>query len=295
MKKLIKKLTQFIPLYREVFHIRDALCRISNDIAVIRASEVVRCEMELEKHPRYGDPLRLFQHEFQVNSQNGEDGIIQEIFRRIGTTDRVFLEVGVGDGNQNNTAFLLSQGWKGFWLDGNDYSLNTLNKKKCYREENIKFKTAFVTKENVTTLFEELEVPKEFDLLSVDIDQNTFHIWEALRAYKPRVVIMEYNSSIPADTDWKVPYRADRIWDGSMNYGASLKAFELLGRECGYNLVGCNFHGINAFFVRDDLSMDQFAGPFTSENHYEPPRYRYGNWTGHVGVLLDRVPLDSLK
>jgi hypothetical protein len=34
----------------------------------------------------------------QVYSQNNEDGIIAEIFRRIGTENRTFVEFGVGDG-----------------------------------------------------------------------------------------------------------------------------------------------------------------------------------------------------
>ena len=56
-------------------------------------------------------------------------------------------------------------------------------------------------------------------------------------------------------------------------FGASLKAFEILGRQFGYSLVGCDILGINAFFVRDDLIDDHFASPFTAENHYDPPRY----------------------
>jgi len=66
-------------------------------------------DFEAARNPRYADPRRLLRHAFQVTSQNGEDGIIHEIFRRIGSTDRVFAEIGVGDGNENNTAFLLTQ------------------------------------------------------------------------------------------------------------------------------------------------------------------------------------------
>ncbi len=46
-------------------------------------------------------------------SQSGEDGILGEIFRRIGTTERRFVEIGVGNGLENNTAYLLAQGWHG--------------------------------------------------------------------------------------------------------------------------------------------------------------------------------------
>ena len=71
---------------------------------------------------------------------------------------------------------------------------------------------------------------------------------------------------------WVVPECPRGIWDGSRCYGASLKALELLGTEMGYALVGCDFCGVNSFFVRKDLVGDRFAEPFTSENHYEPPR-----------------------
>ena len=40
-------------------------------------------------------------------SQGDEDGIIHEIFNRIGTANRRFLEIGAGDGLENNTAVYL--------------------------------------------------------------------------------------------------------------------------------------------------------------------------------------------
>ena len=46
-----------------------------------------------------------------------------------------------------------------------------------------------------------------------------------------------------------------------------------LGRSKGYRIVGCNFSGANAFFVRDDIAGNHFLDPATAEEHYEPPRY----------------------
>src|SRR5579864_3695637 len=68
---------------------------------------------------RYGHPLDLARHNARVYSQNGEDGIIAEVFRRIGVVDRFFIEIGIGNGLENNTRFLLEQGWQGIWLDTN--------------------------------------------------------------------------------------------------------------------------------------------------------------------------------
>jgi hypothetical protein len=54
-----------------------------------------------------------------------------------------------------------------------------------------------------------------------------------------------------------------------------------LGSSKGYKLVGCNFLGANAFFVRQDLVKEKFQEPFTAENHYEPPRYYLQRKIGH--------------
>jgi hypothetical protein len=137
-------------------------------------------DFELAQHPRYGDPKRLLRHAFQVSSQNGEDGMIHEIFRRISAQSRIFVEIGVGDGRECNTAFLLSQGWTGFWIDDDDAFLETLKDRADLGGGCIKHSVAHVSRENIATLLERLEVPKEFDVLSIDIDQNTYYVWDGL-------------------------------------------------------------------------------------------------------------------
>ena len=61
------------------------------------AMEVLHWADEIAK-PRNADPKRLLRYGFKVYSQNDEDGIIQEIFRRIGTTSKTFIEFGVESG-----------------------------------------------------------------------------------------------------------------------------------------------------------------------------------------------------
>ena len=67
--------------------------------------------------PRYRQPKRIVRHGAKVYSQNDEDGILQEIFRRIGMTNREFAEFGVQDGGECNTVLLLTSGWSGLWLE----------------------------------------------------------------------------------------------------------------------------------------------------------------------------------
>jgi hypothetical protein len=232
---------------------------------------------------RHANPRDLAHFEHQVYSQNGEDGIIAEIFRRIGSQKKNFIEIGVGDGLENNTAFLLSQGWTGLWMDGSPRNGKIIRQKfaKLTSDGKLKFIESFITAENVNSLIVSAGMPDEVDLLSIDIDRNTYFIWEALSQVKARLVVVEYNATMPPWLDWKVQYRADEWYDGTFYYGASLKAFESLGLKLGYSLVGCDLHGVNAFFVRNDLVGDRFDPPFTSEARYEPPRYWLARTAGH--------------
>ncbi|MCC7117873.1 MAG: hypothetical protein IT310_05050 [Anaerolineales bacterium] len=290
LKKIFTKLASLTPFYREFLQLINLQKRIKADLDTLIALESNRLLLEMERNPRYQDPLRLQKYVFQVNSQNGEDGIIQEIFRRIGAPHKTFVEIGVGDGAQNNTAFLLAQGWQGAWIDADTTFLKTIESRPDLQGEFLKCQAAFVSRENVLTIFEKLGVPVEFDFFSLDVDQNTYYVWEALAKYRPRVVLVEYNASIPPAVNWKVNYLAERVWDGSQNFGASLAAYEELGRRLGYVLVGCDYTGSNAFFVREDLAGDKFAPPFTAENHFEPPRYGLVRWRGaRRTAILDRA------
>jgi len=243
----------------------------------------------LLEQDRYRHPKSLKRFERQVFSQSGEDGIIAEIFNRIGVAAKTCVEIGCGHGLESNTAFLLLQGWTGYWFDGDQVAIDFIQRefRGPVSEGRLTARQAFITAENAAETLREAHVPREVDLFSLDIDRNTYWIWEALQELRPRVVVMEYNANIPAGIDWKVEYAPDRVWDGTVYYGASLKAYELLGRRLGYSLVGCSLDGVNAFFVRDDLCADHFEEPFTSEHHFEPPRYFLIHREGHPPGFSD--------
>ncbi len=94
---------------------------------------------------------------FKVHSQNEEDGIIQEIFRRIGTTTKTFVEIGVGNGLENNSLYLLLQGWHGLWIEGNPEYIEQINDKFSYALNNgtLKIRHAWVQRDQINRLIEE--------------------------------------------------------------------------------------------------------------------------------------------
>lgn len=237
-------------------------------------------DLLLALRPR--DPRHILQAATHLHSQNYEDAIIAEIFARIGEGSRTFVEIGVGDGSECNTRALLERGWSGVWIEGDAGAAERArsNLSDHVTRGALAIVAAAVTRENVDGLVRECLGDRPVDFLSLDIDQNTSHAWRGL-ALRPRVACIEYNSSVPPTVAWEVPYRPDGAWDGTNRFGASLKTLEQIGRDKRLSLVGCDFHGVNAFFVADEECGDRFLAPHTAEQHFEPPRYGLIAHRGH--------------
>jgi hypothetical protein len=282
---LLRRFYKKLPYMRELNDIRDLLQTL-----VARSLDEYAAHALPERSQR-GDPRRLAGFERQVFSQNGEDGILAEIFRRIGVASGRFVEIGAGNGLENNSAYLLLQGWSGLWIDAHPKMTTTARKQygAALEEKRLQLAERFIDAANVGPIFAEFGVADDFELLSLDIDRNTYYVWEALAACRPKVVAVEYNAQIPPSVEWKVEYDPQKCWNGTSYFGASLKAYERLGDRLGYKLVGCDLTGVNAFFVRSDLVNEQFCGPFTAENHYEPPRYWLVRRDGHPRCFDDRT------
>lgn len=227
---------------------------------------------QLMREPRYAEPLRLPRFGGKSYCQNDEDGILAEIFRRIGTESRRFVEIGVQDGRECNTLALLMQGWRGAWIEASASHVADARRifAQLTAESRLDIREAFVTVENAAALVGD----GPLDLLSIDIDGNDWHVWNAL-SVRPRVVVVEYNASWAPPIDAVMAYQPDYCWTdhGDNRAGASLCAFARLGAAKGYALVGCSASGVNAFFVRADLAEGRFLAPFDAATHFEPPRY----------------------
>jgi hypothetical protein len=208
----------------------------------------------------------LESREKKITSQNGEDGVIEALFEILGETNRYFVEFGVEGGTQCNTAALLERGWQGLMMDLHGVCENP---RATIRKE-------FVTAENINLLFRKYDVPEHFDLLSIDIDGNDFWVWREIAA-RARVVVIEYNSSPPPSECSAIVYDPNFQFENTDYYGASLLAFQRLGRLKGYTLVYCERHGVNAFFVADEALPAGYQ-PRPIEAIYRPPNYFGKGW-----------------
>lgn len=227
---------------------------------------------ELLRAAPYDDPRRLERHGFRSFSQNDEDGILQEILRRLALGPGTFVEVGVEQGLQNNTRLLLYRGWRGLWVEADERACQAIQRTFAHelRAGQLQLAHSFVTRENIAGTLEATPFAQP-DLLSIDIDGNDYWIWQALTV-RPPVVVIEYNAKFRPPTAWVMKYDAAHRWDYSDYYGASLQSLHDLARRKGYLLVGTCLAGVNAFFVREDLAADRFAEPDPAAL-YNPARF----------------------
>lgn len=219
---------------------------------------------------RSGD-LRTFER--KVFSQQGEDGIIEEIFRRIGETNRYFVEFGVETGLECNSARLAREcGWSGLFMEADPDEFPILQANYA-PYPGVRCVRAMVHPTNIQQLFADAGVPPEPDLLVIDIDGNDYWVWKAVVDYRPRVVVVEYNAFYPPPSRWVMAEDPTFSWKQTDYYGASLGALSRLGKSKGYDLVGTDSRGVNAFFVRSDCAADRFLDP-AAHYHFSPFAYR---------------------
>lgn len=181
-----------------------------------------------------------------IYSQNGEDGVLAELLRRMPGRSEWVCEFGAWDGKQySNTFALVEKGYKAVYIEGReDYYQDLL--KTCESHPNIHPIHAMVNYEGDNTLdaiLTETNIPIDFDILSIDIDSYDYQVWRSIEKYSPKIVVIEINSSIS-------PLDMTHI-HGPGKEGTGFGPMLELGRSKGYTLV-C--HTGNMIFIRSDLT-----------------------------------------
>jgi cell fate (sporulation/competence/biofilm development) regulator YlbF (YheA/YmcA/DUF963 family) len=233
-------------------------------------AEIASDSRRQQDRTRWLQAQDLRAYERRVHSPNGEDGIIQEILHRIGVEARYFVEFGVKSGTESNCARLvLHENWIGLFVESDHVKFQQLT--DCYHSSwGVRCLGATVSSRNIEHLLAENGVPFNLDVLSINIDGNDYWVWNALNRWRPRLIVIGYNSHFPPSKKWVMQENLDHKWDGTSYYGASLASLTALGRKKGYTLVATDSSGRSAFFVRDDLAVERFLDPIV-HYHYSPP------------------------
>ena len=183
-----------------------------------------------------------------VYSQFGEDGILRAILDHLPDTDHWCVEFGAWDGIHLSNTFNLIKNhqYRAVLIEANTNKFIEL--KKNMEPYSATIINTFVTFDGPTTLdglLSQTKIPSNFDLLSIDIDGNDYWILESISLYKPKIICIEYNSSMPNDIDYVQPR------DFSIKRGSSPKSICDLALSKGYELVATT--KTNLIFVHNSL------------------------------------------
>ena len=139
-----------------------------------------------------------------VFSQNGEDGVILEILKRLklNPNSKWCCEFGAWDGIHGSNTFNLVKNfnYKAVYIEGdkNKYQ-DLLNTSKKFKKSIPLNKFVNYKKDSPNSLDKILKkttISKDFDILSIDIDSFDLAVWRSLKKYRPKVVIIEINSGL---------------------------------------------------------------------------------------------------
>ena len=209
---------------------------------------------------------------FNQYSQNGEDGIIQEIFNRlnINKSESTTCEFGAWDCKHlSNTFRLITHGSKALMIEGDKKKFQeTLKTANIYK--NIIPVNAYVSQNSddnncLDRILIRAQFPMNFDLLSIDIDSFDYQVWKSITFFKPKIVIIEISLPKPINDKYAIHD------ENSTDDGSSFISTYNLGIEKGYKLVCHSFS--NLIFIDEDLiNLDNF------ELNQNPYQFIHPNW-----------------
>ena len=237
-------------------------------------------------------------HEFSNFSQNGEDGIIEFLSNKISNNDKYFVEIGSGNGLENNSTNLVLNNWSGVVFD-RPFNIHLYKRllKIIQPKKEIKYIAGIINLENTKDLANIIK-NKEITFLSLDIDSYDFFIMLELLKNNifPKIICVEYNPFFgkkPLTVLYKPNskgfyFHKERL----LYYGASLQAWKILFKRYNYEFICVEKNGVNAFFI-----LPQYFNKRISE--YTGLQFSYTNlWVNRLetsGKTLEKTVLTKFK
>lgn len=184
-----------------------------------------------------------------VTSQCGEDGVLSDIFHALGISHGVCVDVGAWDGKVNSNTYnlIVNCGWRGVMIEADASRFDALRQTYATRNDVLKLHrmVGLASPDTLDEILAATSLPHDFEFLNLDIDGNDYHVFAAMQKFQPKVVLIEFNPSIPND------FRFVQAADLRCQQGSSLLALVELAKKKGYELAATTL--CNAIFVRREL------------------------------------------
>ena len=192
-------------------------------------------------------PLWLHEHRANRYSQMGEDGVLAHVLGMLPERDGWCVDVGAHDGATfSNTRALIEDGYSAVLIEPDGRRFEALSDTYAGNERvtALRQTVGWTEADGLDGLLDATDVPAEFDVLSIDIDGNDYHVWAAVQGYRPKLVLVEFNPTIGSHVRFVQPA------DAAVCRGNSLLSLTELGKAKGYELI--SVFPWNALFVRAD-------------------------------------------
>jgi hypothetical protein len=269
-----------LPIWQEYFapqtcrvEVEEGLFRITPNDSTYPAYRIAGGSGCLTFHPQRWNP-DAYHSPLARRLEAAEKSVYSELLSRIPTVHRYVVEFGAYDGctMSNSRDLIVNAGWSALLIEGDPRFYRALHARYRDNPRVVTYKT-LVTPENINALFARAGVPPDFEVLSIDVDSIDYYLWQALTDFSPKIVIIEYNASIPPDREYVVPPDEALRLSGTSREGASILSFYRLGREKGYSLVYSELSGANLFFVHDSCRPFLDLVELSPAELYQPPQY----------------------
>lgn len=222
--------------------------------------------------------------EFSGFSQNGEDGILDVLRKKLSSSNRYFIEIGASDGIENNSSWLVvAERYSGIMIEGDPWLVERAAKLITSYSIGAECRNMFVTKENVQDI-KDLAFYHNPDVFSLDIDGNDYYIAQALFdcGFRPKIFVVEYNSVYGPERSATIEYNKDFSYRTAhpteLYYGVSIKGWRNFFESKGYRFITVDQNGVNAFFVDPQFFEAEFLDSIKSlefaENLYQYRKFR---------------------
>lgn len=226
----------------------------------------------------------LLSHRRNVYSHNGEDGVLEFLISQLPASNRWAVEFGAWDGRwASNTCNLLeSKNWQVVFIecDSKKFSDLTRNHGAKPGAHLVHKFIGFEGADSLDGILGSIQgCPEDPDIISMDIDGCEYHLWESMQRFRPKIIVVEYNASIPLDYEYIQPK------DFSVSHSSSLRAFVNLGRRKGYTLISVLDY--NLIFMEDTVLSATSLKPATPEELFAPffDKFQTRLWQSQDGVL----------